>query len=76
MQPSSGTISVDGKENEPLVYSATLLNGTPLPGWLSFDPLTHTLSGIPAEKCEVIVKITVTDRCNATAFCPIKIICS
>lgn len=66
----------DDNENEPLVYSATLLNGTPLPGWLSFDPLTHTLSGIPAEKCEVIVKITVTDRCNATAFCPIKIICS
>lgn len=36
--------SIRGSE---LMYAATLADGSVLPGWLDFDPLTATFSGIP-----------------------------
>lgn len=62
----------DDNNGVPLIFSATLLDGSSLPNWLSFNSETHTLSGTPSESGELIVKITVTDCENATAFCPIK----
>ncbi len=37
---------IDG-DGEPLVYSASLTDGVPLPNWLTFDPATRTFSGTP-----------------------------
>jgi hypothetical protein len=35
------------QSDTPLTLSATLANGSPLPAWLSFDPITGTFSGTP-----------------------------
>jgi hypothetical protein len=67
-------IFFDDDNNVPLTYSATLINGNPLPSWISFDPGTRTFSGTPTEKGELTIKVVVTDIENATAFCPVKII--
>ncbi|HIK16634.1 MAG TPA: putative Ig domain-containing protein [Leptolyngbyaceae cyanobacterium M33_DOE_097] len=34
-------------DGQPLSLTATLSDGNPLPGWLSFNPATNTLSGTP-----------------------------
>ena len=51
---------VDG---DPLTYTATLSNDTPLPAWLSFDAATRTFSGTPtnADVGTVVVKVTASD---------------
>ncbi|MDO9179885.1 MAG: filamentous hemagglutinin family protein [Agitococcus sp.] len=33
-------------ENDSVIYTAQLANGQPLPTWLTFDPVTRTLSGM------------------------------
>jgi hypothetical protein len=77
-QPFSFTIPdnifFDDDSNVALTYSATLLNGNPLPSWISFNPGTRTFSGTPVETGELTVKIVVADSAKATAFCPVKII--
>ncbi len=65
--PDSTFIDDDG--NNTLTYSATLSNGNPLPAWLSFDPITRTFSGTPAETININVKVTAIDSANATATC-------
>jgi hypothetical protein len=49
-------------------YSATLLNGNPLPSWLSFNALTKTFSGTPTEAGELKILVTATDRGNGSGF--------
>jgi len=44
-----------------LTYSATLADGSALPGWLSFDPATRTFSGTPTEPGVVSIKVTASD---------------
>jgi hypothetical protein len=56
-----------------LTYSATLSNGSPMPSWISFNPLTRTFSGTPVETGEITIRVVVTDKENATAFCPVKV---
>jgi hypothetical protein len=79
-QPFSFTIPADiffdDDSQVPLTYSATLLNGNPLPSWLGFNPETRTFSGTPIESGEPYIKIVVTDSEKATAYCPFKIIIS
>jgi hypothetical protein len=41
-QPYSSSIVVEDIDGDSLIYSAPLL-----PSWLSFDTITHTLSGVP-----------------------------
>ncbi len=50
----------DGGE---LAYSAALADGSALPSWVSFDPLTRTFAGTPlnAEVGNVDFKVTATD---------------
>jgi hypothetical protein len=67
-------IFFDDDSNVPLEYSATMLDGTPLPSWISFNPGTRTFSGTPLETGEITVKVVVTDKEKATAYCPLKII--
>lgn len=69
--PDSTFIDDDG--NNTLTYSATLSNGNPLPAWLSFDPITRTFSGTPAETININVKVTAIDSANATATCTFMI---
>jgi len=53
-----------------LTYSITLSDGSDLPSWLNFDPLTQTFSGSPLfENVGIItIKIEVTDLSGAKAF--------
>ncbi len=39
---------LDLESQHSLVYSVTLADGSPLPGWLSFNAATRTLSGTPS----------------------------
>jgi hypothetical protein len=55
--------------NDTLTYRAALANGEPLPGWLTFDPVTLTFSGTPpkGEDCVLHIKIIASDEHDATA---------
>ena len=54
---------------DTLTYSATMVDGSSLPGWLSFDVATQTFSGIPGNDNvgAVSVQVAVTDLAGATA---------
>lgn len=58
-QFNSNTFS-DG-DGDALAYSATLANGDPLPGWLSFDSGSRTFSGSPPNAETVQVKVVASD---------------
>jgi hypothetical protein len=77
-QPFSFTVPenifFDDDSKIALTFSATLINGNPLPSWISFNPETRTFSGTPVETGELTVIVVVTDFCQATAYCPVKII--
>ena len=53
---------------DSLTLSATLSGGSPLPTWLSFDALTNTFNGTPAngEVGAINITITATDGSAAT----------
>ncbi|MDH4583202.1 tandem-95 repeat protein, partial [Pseudomonas sp. BN415] len=61
----AGTFS-DPDLGDSLSYSASLADGSPLPGWLSFDAATRTFSGTPgnAEVGSLSVRVTATDSGN------------
>lgn len=67
-------IFFDDDSKIALTYSATLINGHPLPSWISFNPGTKTFSGTPAEAGELTIRVVVADTEKATAFCPLKIL--
>ena len=64
--PDSTFSDIDG---DNLTYSAMLSDGSPLPGWLSFDPATRTFSGTPDDPDSGIlnVRVMVNDGTTATA---------
>jgi hypothetical protein len=66
-------IFFDDDGNVPLIYSAQMADGNPIPDWLVFDPATKTFSGTPAEAGELTVIVVVNDSEKATAYCPVKI---
>lgn len=60
---------VDADPAEKLIYTATLVNGDPLPSWLSFDAITRTFTGTPNDDDDVgsvVVKVTATDSSGAS----------
>lgn len=59
---------VDADPAEKLIYTATLVNGDPLPSWLSFDAITRTFSGTPRDEDvgSIVVKVTATDKSNTS----------
>jgi YD repeat-containing protein len=59
----------DVDTGDSLSYTATLGNGNPLPGWLSFDAATRTFSGTPLNENvgTISVKVTATDSSSASA---------
>ena len=65
--PDSTFTDDDG--NNTLRYSATLSDGNPLPGWLSFDSTARTFSGIPGGEQSLNIKVIALDSANISAFC-------
>ncbi|WP_162059611.1 putative Ig domain-containing protein [Undibacterium sp. KW1] len=64
----AGTFT-DADAGDVLTYSATLANGSPLPGWLTFDAVTKTLSGTPDQAAvgDLSVTIQAKDKGGLTA---------
>ena len=48
------------QDGDPLVYTATQTDGSPLPAWLSFDATNTILSGTPTESDIGLYNITIT----------------
>lgn len=63
------TLFYDGDLNDSLTYSITNIDGSVLPSWLSFDPSTLTLSGLPSSELigDYAFLITATDSKGLTA---------
>lgn len=71
-QPFSFTLPNDAicdDDGQAITYEALLINGSPLPAWLTFDPGLRTLAGTPKEAGDVILRINAYDNKEAmTAF--------
>ncbi|MFM9970499.1 MAG: putative Ig domain-containing protein, partial [Burkholderiales bacterium] len=65
--PANSFADVDA--GDALTYSATLADGSALPGWLNFNAVTRTFSGTPLnpDVGTLSVKVTVTDGSNTSA---------
>ncbi len=50
-------------DGDTLSFTLTLADGSPLPAWIGFDPLTQTLSGTPPQDFfgDVMLRLTVSD---------------
>jgi Ca2+-binding RTX toxin-like protein len=57
----------DSDPGDTLTYSATLIDGSPLPSWLNFNPNTRTLSGQSPTIQTLRIKLTATDKAGASA---------
>ncbi|TAF47116.1 MAG: hypothetical protein EAZ68_02375 [Oscillatoriales cyanobacterium] len=57
----------DPDPGDKLTYTATLMDGSPLPSWLTFNPDTRTLSGTSPKPQQLTIKLTATDRAGASA---------
>jgi glucose/arabinose dehydrogenase len=59
----------DQEDGTSLTYAVTLVDGQPLPAWLTFDAATRTLSGTPPETYsgKLDVKIVATDTGGLSA---------
>ena len=65
--PPTSFIDVD--VGDTLTLSATLADGSPLPAWLVFDPVTQTFSGTPLndDVGSLTIRVTATDTSGASA---------
>lgn len=72
MVPFSFTVPVgafvDPDPGDSLAYGATLANGNPLPGWLTFNPATRTFTGTTTlgMLAQTSVQVTATDQGGAS----------
>jgi hypothetical protein len=59
----------DFDEADTMAYTAKRIDGSELPGWLSFDPITCTFSGTPDHDDAglIEVKVTATDSAGVSA---------
>ena len=64
----SGRQFSDLDASDTLAYTATLADGSALPGWLSFDAATRTFSGTPdnGDVGSIDVRVTATDDHGAS----------
>jgi Ca2+-binding RTX toxin-like protein len=71
--PTNAFVDVDA--GDQLNYSATLVNGNPLPSWLTFDPWGRTFYGTPAngDVGSVSLRVTATDNAGASASSIFKV---
>ena len=64
--PSNSFIDVD--ISDVLTYTATLVNNSPLPNWLSFNGITRTFNGTPSisDVGTISLKVIATDGSSAS----------
>jgi len=64
------TTFVDSDTGDTLTFSAVQESGSPLPGWIRFDPATLTFSGlVPADqRAPTGIRLLATDAAGATAL--------
>lgn len=71
-EPLSWTVPAgtffDEDPADTLTYAATLTDGTPLPEWLTFDPLTGALAALPSNEHagEYAIALRATDAAGAS----------
>ncbi len=67
--PVATFTDADVSHGDALVYAASLANGSPLPAWLGFDPITRTFSGTPGDGDAGVLRlaVTATDRGHLSA---------
>ncbi len=62
--PFSFTVPADTfydiDQGDVLSYSATMADGSALPGWLKFDAVTRTFSGVPSNWDVAVLNVSVT----------------
>lgn len=58
--PATTFDDADMSHGDMLVYGASLMNGNPLPAWLSFNSLTRTFSGTPGVGDAGVLQLAVT----------------
>ncbi|WHZ29132.1 MAG: Alkaline phosphatase [Nitrospira sp.] len=58
--PATTFTDADVSHGDALVYIAALADGSPLPAWLGFDPLTRTFSGTPGVGDAGVLQLAVT----------------
>jgi len=64
--PKDAICDEDGKK---ITYEALLLDGSPLPEWLTFDAKKRKLAGIPLQAGDVVLRINgYDDKNEMTAF--------
>jgi subtilisin family serine protease/Ca2+-binding RTX toxin-like protein len=56
----------DPDPGDKLTYTATLMDGSPLPNWLTLNSDTRTLSGKSPKPQEFKIKLTATDKAGAS----------
>lgn len=69
-KPFSYTLPNDAicdDDGQPIIYEALLLDGKPLPTWLTFDSKSQILTGTPEETGDVILRINGYDDKKAMA---------
>jgi len=54
-------------------YAVTLIDGNPLPSWLSFNAPTKTFSGTPTEVVELRILVTATDSAYDSGIAVFKL---
>ena len=65
--PAGSFVDVDA--GDTLTYTATLANGSALPGWVTFDAVSQTFSGTPGsgDVSSLSLKVMATDVAGASA---------
>ena len=63
-------VFVDEDLHDALTYTASLVSGDPLPGWLTFDPGMPRFAGTPAnaDVGTLQIKVVATDEAGESAF--------
>lgn len=66
--PPQTFVELNEDNGDFLTLVATLQDDSPLPAWLSFDPVTETFSGTPThgDVGAINIKVTATDGSNAS----------
>lgn len=64
--PTTTFSDPDAAAGDTFTYSAALVDGSPLPAWLSFNAATRTFTGIPPQSGTISLSITARDFGNLT----------
>jgi hypothetical protein len=65
---------IDDDGNNILIYQANLIDGSPLPSWLTFDTISATFSGTPEIVQTLNIRVKATDTAGASASATFKIV--